>query len=198
VRADEGIGKGYVWAFGVSGSGVYINGPYKFFDGHHFQDTGSVPVEKLFGNVPPYPSRDTVATETQAVKPPAKPTPAQEPPHLLTPLAALWPTATLREPPRAPETAVKPTAPQRVKVTFVLLEPGAKQVFLCGEFNGWASDATPMKRDDAGHWETTLALAPGRHEYKFLVDGNWRHDPLARVNVWNQNGTLNSVAQVWA
>jgi len=88
--------------------------------------------------------------------------------------------------------------PQKVNVTFVLLEPGAKQVFLCGEFNGWASDATPMKRDDAGHWETTLALAPGRHEYKFLVDGNWKHDPLAHVNVWNQKGTLNSVAQVRA
>ena len=137
-----------------------------------------------------------VVTETRAVNLSANATPAKEPPHLLTPLAALWPEATLPEPPRAPETAVKPTAPQTVKVTFVLLEPGAKQVFLCGEFNGWASDATPIKRDDAGHWETTLALAPGRHEYKFLVDGNWKHDPLARVNVWNQHGTLNSVAQV--
>ena len=58
VRADEGIGKGYVWVFGASGSGVYINGPYKYFDGHHFQDTGSVPVDKLFGNVPPCPSDD--------------------------------------------------------------------------------------------------------------------------------------------
>ena len=133
---------------------------------------------------------ESAAAETPAVKPPADATPAQKPPHLLTPLAALWPTAT------TPETAVKPAAPQTVKVTFVLLEPGAKQVFLCGEFNGWASDATPMKRDDAGHWETTLALAPGRYEYKFIVDGNWKHDPLARVNVWNGNGTLNSVAQV--
>jgi hypothetical protein len=146
----------------------------------------------------PHPDVLTEATmlETQAATPSSKA--AQEPPHLLTPLAALWPTAALPERPKTPETAVKPAAPQMVKVTFVLLEPNAKQVFLCGEFSGWASDATPMKRDDAGHWETTIALAPGRHEYKFLVDGNWRHDPLARVNVWNQNGTLNSVAQVWA
>lgn len=56
VRADSGMGKGYVWVFGVSGSGVYINGPYKFFDNHHFPDTGSVPVDQLFGNVPRYPS----------------------------------------------------------------------------------------------------------------------------------------------
>jgi hypothetical protein len=136
--------------------------------------------------------------ESQAEKPPAAAAPAKQPTHLLTPLAALWPNATPPEPPKTRQTAVKPTAPQKVKVSFGLLEPGAKQVFLCGEFNGWASDATPMKRDDAGHWEMTLALAPGRYEYKFLVDGNWKHDPLARVNVWNQNGTLNSVAQVWA
>ena len=133
------------------------------------------------------------AAETQAVKPPAEATLAKEPPHLLTPLAAVWPAATLPGPPKSTE---KITVAERVKVTFVLFEPGVKQVFLCGEFNGWASDATPMKRDDAGHWETTVALAPGRYEYKFVVDGNWKHDPLARVNVWNQNGTLNSVAQV--
>ncbi len=58
ARADEGIGKGYVWVFGLSGSGVYFNGPYKPYDGHHFPDTGSVPVEKLFGNVPEYPRDD--------------------------------------------------------------------------------------------------------------------------------------------
>ena len=137
-------------------------------------------------------------TETKAVKSPEKPTPAQEPPHLLTPLAALWPTTTLPEPPSVPASAGKPTAPKTVKVTFLLHDPGAKQVFLCGEFNGWASDAMPMKRYGDGHWETTVALTPGRHEYKFVVDGNWKHDPRARVNVWNQNGTLNSVAQVQA
>jgi hypothetical protein len=139
----------------------------------------------------------SAAAETQAVKPPADATPAQKPSHLLTPLAALWPTARTPEPPKAPGTAVKPAAHPPVNVTFGLLEPDAKQVFLCGEFNGWASDATPMKRNDAGRWEATLALAPGRYEYKFIVDGNWKHDPLACVNVWNQSGTLNSVAQVW-
>ena len=53
-----------------------------------------------------------------------------------------------------------------------------------------------MKRQADGHWETTIALAPGRYEYKFVVDGNWKHDPLARVNVWNQSGSLNSVIEV--
>ncbi len=136
---------------------------------------------------------EAVVVETQAAKPPAAAAPAREPSHLLTPLAALWPTATPTS-----KKAPTPTAPQTVKVTFVLLEPDAKQVALCGEFNGWAAAATPMKQQRDGHWETTVDLAPGRPEYKFVVDGRWKHDPLARVNVWNQRGTLNSVAQVRA
>lgn len=138
------------------------------------------------------------AVETQPLKSPAAAAPAKEPVHLLTPLAALWPTATPPEPPKTPQTTVKPTVPPMVKVTFVLHEPDAKQVALSGEFNAWSPDATPMKRNDSGLWETTVALTPGRHEYKYVVDGRWKHDPQARVNVWNEQGTLNSVAQVRA
>ena len=140
------------------------------------------------------PARQAQTRPVRVAAPEAPPAPAA--PAVKLPVE--WEPTTSPGKAAAVAEAPKPTATRSVKVTFVLLEPGAKQVFLCGEFNGWASDATPMKRDDARHWETTLALAPGRHEYKFLVDGNWRHDPLARVNVWNQNGTLNSVAQVWA
>ena len=156
------------------------------------------PVEEPAQNPHPDVLTEGAMLETQAATPSSKPTPAQEPPHLLTPLAALWPTATRPEPPKTPRKALTPTARQTVKVTFVLHEPGAKQVALSGEFNGWSPDATPMKRRDDGNWETAVDLAPGRHEYKFVVDGIWKHDPLARVNVWNQNGTLNSVAQVRA
>jgi len=53
LRSDQGIGKVYVWVFGLSGSGVYFNGPYKYLEGHHFTDTGSIPSDKLFGNIPP-------------------------------------------------------------------------------------------------------------------------------------------------
>ena len=154
------------------------------------------PVEEPAQKPHPDGLNEVTVAQTQAVKLTAKPTPAKEPPHLLTPLAALWPTATPPKPPKAPEAAVKPTVPQRVNVTFVFREPGAQQVFLCGEFNGWATDATPMKRNAAGQWEATLALPPGRHQYKFWVDGSWKHDPLAHVNVWNKDGTLNSVALV--
>jgi 1,4-alpha-glucan branching enzyme len=83
-------------------------------------------------------------------------------------------------------------------VNFVLLEPGAKQVALCGDFNGWSPTATPMKRHDDGHWGTTVALAPGRHQYKFVVDGEWIADPAAQKNMPNEHGSLNSVVEVRA
>jgi hypothetical protein len=97
-----------------------------------------------------------------------------------------------------PDRTPAPAALRTVKVTFVFPDLGAKQVSVCGDFNAWATDAAPMKRDHAGHWETTLALAPGRYEYKFVVDGEWVPDPLAHEQVWNYHGTLNSVIEVRA
>ena len=55
-----------------------------------------------------------------------------------------------------------------------------------------------MERAQDGSWETTVALAPGRYQYKFVVDGQWMPDPRARENVPNQHGTLNSVVEVRA
>lgn len=88
----------------------------------------------------------------------------------------------------------------RVKVTFVLppCPCGAQRVSLCGDFNGWLPDATPMELCKDGHWETTVELAPGRYEYKFVRDGEWMPDLLALENVLNPHGTLNSVIHVSA
>ncbi len=94
--------------------------------------------------------------------------------------------------------APKPTAPKTVNVSFALHKPDAKGVSVCGEFNGWSPSATPMKRHNDGHWETTVALAPGRYQYKFVVDGEWLLDPAARKTVPNEYGSLNSVLEVRA
>lgn len=51
TRIDGSIGKGYVFLFGVSGSNVYFNGPYKPYEGHHFDTGSAVPIGKLFGQV---------------------------------------------------------------------------------------------------------------------------------------------------
>jgi hypothetical protein len=162
------------------------------------------PLAKPAQNSQPTSLSKVVATETSAAKPSGKATPAAEPSKPLTPLAVARPRITAVETPKAPETAAvgekapAMTATQKVNVTLALREPAAKQVSLCGEFNGWASDAAPMKQRQGGLWETTVALAPGRYQYKFVVDGNWIPDPQARESVWNPHGTLNSVVEVRA
>ena len=115
-----------------------------------------------------------------AVKAPAAPSSKPSPPS----------------PAKAPQKAAGSAASKTRNLTFVFSGPNAKRVSVSGEFNGWSPDATPMKRRSDGQWETTLALKPGRYQYKFVVDGNWTHDPNARENVGNEHGSLNSVTEI--
>ena len=91
-----------------------------------------------------------------------------------------------------------PTAPPKGRVNFTLQAPQAKEVSLCGEFNQWTPTATPLKRRNDGRWEAMLALGAGRYEYKYLVDGQWTHDPKAQEQVTNPHGSLNSVIVIEA
>ena len=62
----------------------------------------------------------------------------------------------------------------------------AREVYLAGDFNEWKPTAEKMAGPDAqGRFAATLVLKPGRHEYKYLIDGTrWRTDPGNP----NQNG----------
>lgn len=51
--------------------------------------------------------------------------------------------------------------------------PDARSVFLAGTFNAWDPGTCPMKRDAEGSWRTTLNLASGVYEYKFVVNDEW-------------------------
>ena len=125
----------------------------------------------------------SLAPVAQALKPAAQPEQIKLPDKV----AVVAETPMLSEVPKVTVTFVFPTC-----------QCCAKRVSLSGDFNGWSPDATPMKRYDDGHWETTIELAPGRYEYKFVRDGEWMPDLLAHENVWNQHGTLNSVIEVRA
>lgn len=63
------------------------------------------------------------------------------------------------------------------KTGFECHAPDANEVFLAGTFNDWQPDATPMAKDEAGLWATELELSSGRHEFKFVVDGEWCCEP---------------------
>ncbi len=79
-------------------------------------------------------------------------------------------------------------------------EPAVKspaQVSVAGEFNNWNADASLMTDADGdGLFETTLEIAPGRYEYKFVVDGSWHEDPFAAEQVPDPYGGKNSVLVV--
>jgi 1,4-alpha-glucan branching enzyme len=84
-------------------------------------------------------------------------------------------------------------------VDFVLECNGAEHVYVCGSFNNWHPTCLRMiGSPDAGLWQKRLIIPPGRHEYKFVVDGKWMHDLDARENVPNIYGSLNSVVEVEA
>ncbi|MFH0964524.1 MAG: isoamylase early set domain-containing protein [Planctomycetota bacterium] len=83
------------------------------------------------------------------------------------------------------------------EVTFICTDAGvAKKVYVTGDFNGWDPTATRMTRVKDGTFRVRQVLAAGTHEYKFVVDGEWRHDPEAEGQVTNPHGTINSVFQV--
>ncbi len=90
-----------------------------------------------------------------------------------------------------------PSVQKPIEVIFSLERPGSHEVFLCGDFNQWSPGSLRMiRREENGHWEKRLTLAPGRYQYKFIVDGEWIHDATATENVANPYGSLNSILEV--
>jgi hypothetical protein len=80
-------------------------------------------------------------------------------------------------------------------VQFILTAPGASRVALAGDFNGWDTRAMPLTRDTRdGRWAVTLALAPGRHTYAYVVDDTqWVRDPLGTPSEPNELAPPRSV-----
>lgn len=85
----------------------------------------------------------------------------------------------------------------RKKVTFQFrAEPGSR-VYLAGTFNNWDPTAKPLTDTKGeGVFSSTLMLAPGRYEYKFVVNGVWCVDPECPEWVANDQASLNSVLTV--
>ena len=102
--------------------------------------------------------------------------------------------------PPAPAQAAAPAArnvPARPpRVVLELVNPAAKQVFVAGSFNNWQPEQTPLMAVGNGRWTGGLVVGPGRHEYLFVVDGQWLPDPNARESVQNPFGGRNSVLTV--
>jgi len=81
-------------------------------------------------------------------------------------------------------------------IEFKLYAPQAKRVNLAGSFNDWDTKMLAAKKDSKGNWTAKASLRPGRHEYKFIVDGSWLNDPHCNSCVVNSFGTKNCTVEV--
>lgn len=68
------------------------------------------------------------------------------------------------------------------------------RVTLSGSFNGWAQPGYPLVREPGG-WSIDLYLEPGKHLYKYIIDGEHVIDPVNPYSEPNEFGTGNSI--IW-
>lgn len=82
------------------------------------------------------------------------------------------------------------------KREFVLSAPGARSVCLVGDFTHWQANPIPLRKRRDGVWQAHIALPPGTHFYRFLVDGEWCDDPACPLHVPNPFGSQDDVCIV--
>lgn len=81
-------------------------------------------------------------------------------------------------------------------VVFRLRAEAAGRVKLVADFAGWEAQPIDLRQEENGVWQITVELPPGRYEYRFLVDGQWRDDPSCPNLESNAFGTNNAVVVV--
>ena len=95
---------------------------------------------------------------------------------------------------RASSEITGPAPPTVTKegVLFTLEAPDAHCVQIAGDFNGWVPVGSEM--GNAGRiWRKVISLPPGRHRYRYVVDGTWQTDPLNPQVEGTPYGDQNSV-----
>ena len=92
----------------------------------------------------------------------------------------------------------KPAALPRPKLVPVdYYAPEANTVAVAGDFNGWDPQAHNLKKSKAGWWKTSLKLAPGRYQYRFVINGEqWSEDPENPDKQANEFSSYNSILDV--
>lgn len=80
---------------------------------------------------------------------------------------------------------------------FTFMAPGAREVYLVGDFNGWKiSGDSLLWQKEEGVWQKRVFLGPGRYRYKFVVDGQWVTDPANDIIESNPYGDADSVLEI--
>lgn len=70
---------------------------------------------------------------------------------------------------------------------------GGKQVYISGTFSDWK--ALPMVKSH-GDFVTIIDLPEGEHQFRFFVDGEWKHDPKLKNYDDGNNGEKKNLVSV--
>ena len=82
-----------------------------------------------------------------------------------------------------------------VATTFTLCGEAGQEAWVAGSFSAW--ERIRLERREEGVLSAVVELEPGSHQYKFLVDGEWRLDPSSgEATVDNGLGSCNNVITV--
>jgi len=95
--------------------------------------------------------------------------------------------------------AIQRTGPQKVEngVVFTLKAPYHAKVLIVGDFNGWSAEQGAMHYErEQQVWTRFLPLAPGRYNYRYIVDDAWMSDPSNPDQEDNAFGGKNSVIHI--
>ena len=85
-------------------------------------------------------------------------------------------------------------APARRRISFAVKAGPGKIVSVAGSFNDWNPEAKYLKdKNNDGIYRGIVTLAPGKYEYKFVIDGIWSMDADNPDFAANDFGTLNSL-----
>jgi 1,4-alpha-glucan branching enzyme len=86
-----------------------------------------------------------------------------------------------------------------VTITFELPpSTGAQMAHVCGDFNDWSTEATPMTRLETGGFLASVPLEVGRRwRFRYLLDGHrWENDWAADDYEPNIYGGQDSVVDL--
>jgi len=91
---------------------------------------------------------------------------------------------------------LKENLPRLNEITLTVKAPGAKEVYLAGEFNNWKLDENSRMEQNNGSWIKRLSLDSGKYRYRFVIDGSWIEDPGNPISQLNPYGTMDSLLEV--
>ncbi|PIE81992.1 MAG: glycoside hydrolase [Chloroflexi bacterium] len=88
---------------------------------------------------------------------------------------------------------------KKCRVTFKLpADVNAETAVLCGDFNEWNTDGTPMRKLKDGSFSATMSLDAGKaYRFRYFLDGTrWENDWEADEYLPNSHGEDDSIVNV--